>query len=97
MSRNNVVKDTQKDISRLGIQSAINRKKDLDAAYVDALNSCDEVALVYLFDKTGPVLEKLSHMTVNVIVSTLATFLSEQRFMNSIIPWLHQVKFYYSL
>ncbi|KAL7591345.1 hypothetical protein Lser_V15G33540 [Lactuca serriola] len=91
ISRNNVVKDTQKDISRLGIRSAINRKKDLDAAYVDALNSCDEVALVYLFDKTGPVLEKLSHMTVNVIVSTLATFLSEQRFMNSIIPWLHQV------
>ncbi|KAI3496309.1 hypothetical protein L1887_38666 [Cichorium endivia] len=66
-------------------------EKELDAAYVDALNCGDDVALVYLLDKTGPVLEMLSHRTANVIVSTLSSFLSEQRFLNSIIPWLQQV------
>ncbi|KAI3701753.1 hypothetical protein L6452_27071 [Arctium lappa] len=64
---------------------------DIEPAYVDALNSGDAVVLVELLDKTGPVLERLSHRTANVIVSTLASFLSEQQFMNSIIPWLQQV------
>lgn len=90
--------------NNVGNKSSINRKnggvkilkgylseKELDAAYVDALNCGDDVALVYLLDKTGPVLEMLSHRTANVIVTTLTSFLSEQRFLNSIIPWLQQV------
>lgn len=64
---------------------------DIEAAYVDALNSGDELILIELFDKTGPVLERLSQRTANVIVSSLASFLSEQQFVISIIPWLQQV------
>ncbi|KVI01465.1 Armadillo-like helical [Cynara cardunculus var. scolymus] len=64
---------------------------DIEAAYIDALNSGDEVVLFELLDKTGPVLERLSPRTANVIVSTLASFLSEQQFMISIIPWLQQM------
>nr|XP_043623186.1 TORTIFOLIA1-like protein 2 [Erigeron canadensis] len=63
---------------------------DLDSAYVEALNSGDEDVLVDLLDKTGPVLESLSNRTANDILSTLASFLSEQQFMGSIIPWLQQ-------
>ncbi|PWA82532.1 ARM repeat superfamily protein [Artemisia annua] len=63
---------------------------DLDSAYVEAMNSGDEMVLVDLLDKTGPVLESLSNRTANDILSTLASFLSEQQFMSSIIPWLQQ-------
>ncbi|XP_071686070.1 TORTIFOLIA1-like protein 2 [Rutidosis leptorrhynchoides] len=63
---------------------------DLDSAYVEALNSGDEMVLVDLLDKTGPVLENLSNRTANDVLSTLALFLSKQQFMSSIIPWLQQ-------
>lgn len=66
---------------------------DLDSAYVEALNCGDELVLVDLLDKTGPVLESLSNRTANDVLGTLAFFLSEQQFMNSIIPWLQQVIF----
>ncbi|EOY31702.1 ARM repeat superfamily protein, putative isoform 1 [Theobroma cacao] len=64
---------------------------DLDSAYAEALSSGNELVLVELLDRTGPVLESLSHKTVCDILSTLASFLLEQRFMNCIIPWLQQV------
>ncbi|XP_050260992.1 TORTIFOLIA1-like protein 2 isoform X2 [Quercus robur] len=64
---------------------------DLDSAYVEALCSHDELVLVELLDRTGPVLESLSPKTVSDILSTLTSYLLEQRFMNSIIPWLQQV------
>ncbi|KAI3814755.1 hypothetical protein L1987_14399 [Smallanthus sonchifolius] len=63
---------------------------DLDSAYVEAMNSGDEMILVDLLDKTGPVLECLSNRTANDVLTTLASFLSEQQFMGSIIPWLQQ-------
>lgn len=66
---------------------------DLDSAYVEALNCGDELVLVDLLDKTGPVLESLSNRTANDVLGTLAFFLSEQQFMSSIIPWLQQVIF----
>ncbi|KDP27742.1 hypothetical protein JCGZ_19771 [Jatropha curcas] len=66
-------------------------KGDLDSAYVEALSSIDELVLIELLDRTGPVLESLSHKTVIDILSTLASFFLEQRFTKSIIPWLQQV------
>ncbi|PWA92160.1 ARM repeat superfamily protein [Artemisia annua] len=63
---------------------------DLDSAYVEAMNSGDEMVIVDLLDKTGPVLENLSNRTANDILNTLASFLSEQQFMSSIIPLLQQ-------
>lgn len=63
---------------------------DLDSAYVEALCSHDDLVLVELLDRTGPILESLSPKTVSDILSTLASYLLEQRFMNSIIPWLQQ-------
>lgn len=63
---------------------------NLDAAYVEALCSGDELVLIELLERTGPVLESLSHKTINDILSTLASYFLEQRFTNSIIPWLQQ-------
>ncbi|GJW98799.1 tortifolia1-like protein 2 [Tanacetum coccineum] len=55
------------------------------------VNSGDEMVLVDNLDKTGPVLESLSNRSANDILSTFASFLSQQQFMTSIIPWLQQV------
>ncbi|KAE8660308.1 serine/threonine-protein kinase [Hibiscus syriacus] len=63
---------------------------DLDSAYAKALSSGDELVLVELLDRTGPVLESLSQKNVYNILSTLASYLLEQRFMNCVIPWLQQ-------
>lgn len=63
---------------------------DLDSAYVEALCSGDEPVLVELLDRTGPVLECLSSKTVNDVINLLASYLIEQRFMNTILPWLQQ-------
>lgn len=66
---------------------------DLETAYVEALCSGDNLILFELMDRTGPVLERLSHETVGEILSTIASHLLDQRFLELIIPWLHQAIF----
>ena len=63
---------------------------DLDSAYVEALCAGDELVLMELLDRTGHVLERLSHKTISDLLSTLASYFLEQRFMNSIVPWLQK-------
>lgn len=66
---------------------------DLDSAYAEALFSGDELVLFELIDRTGPVLERLSNKTAGDVLSTLASYFLEQRFINSIIPWLQQASY----
>ena len=63
---------------------------DLNSAYAEALCTGDEILLIELIDRTGPVLESLSHKTASDVLSTLASYILEKRFINSIIPWLRQ-------
>ncbi|KAG7583605.1 Armadillo-type fold [Arabidopsis suecica] len=63
----------------------------VESEYLQVLSSGDELALVELLDRTGPVLESMSSQTINEILSVLLSYLLERRFMNSILPWLHQV------
>ncbi|XP_022158059.1 TORTIFOLIA1-like protein 2 isoform X2 [Momordica charantia] len=67
---------------------------DVDAAYMEALRSGDEVVLFELLDQTGPVLECLSPKNIGNILRVLASFLPEQRFIRCIIPWLQQFVMY---
>ncbi|XAR47967.1 hypothetical protein NMG60_11030622 [Bertholletia excelsa] len=64
---------------------------DLDSAYAEALSSGDELVLIELLDRTGPVLESLSQKTASDVLSTSASYILEQRSINSLIPWLQQV------
>eukprot|EP00268_Persea_americana_P029710 TRINITY_DN28725_c0_g2_i3.p1 TRINITY_DN28725_c0_g2~~TRINITY_DN28725_c0_g2_i3.p1 ORF type:complete len:539 (+),score=101.36 TRINITY_DN28725_c0_g2_i3:414-2030(+) len=64
---------------------------DLNTAFLEALCSGNDLILIELMDRTGPVLEMLSHDTVSDIVSAISAHLLNQRFLDSIIPWLHQV------
>lgn len=72
------------------------RERDLDSAYGEALCSGDELVLMELFDRTGPVLECLSSKTVGDVLSTLASYLLEQKFTASILPWLQQASLPFS-
>lgn len=63
---------------------------DLNSAYMEALYSGDELILIELLNKTGPVIESLSVKTVNVLLSTLASYLLEGKFFNTVISWLQQ-------
>ena len=66
---------------------------DLESAYVEALCSAEELILIELLDRTGPVLDCLSHKTATDVLSTLASYFLEQRFINSVIPWLYQASY----
>ncbi|XP_038698488.1 TORTIFOLIA1-like protein 2 isoform X1 [Tripterygium wilfordii] len=66
-------------------------KGDMESAYVEAISSGDELVLMELLNRTGPVLDSLSHKTVSSILNLFASYFQEQRFLNSIIPWLDQV------
>ncbi|KAG4402939.1 hypothetical protein GLYMA_01G001200v4 [Glycine max] len=63
---------------------------DLNSAYREALCFSDEFILVELLNTTGPVIESLSVKTMNVLLSTLASYLLEGKLFNTIIPWLQQ-------
>ncbi|CAH9101818.1 unnamed protein product [Cuscuta europaea] len=64
---------------------------DLDSAYLEALCSGNELILFQLLDRTGPVLENISQKTASDLLKILASYFLEQRFVNSILPWLQQV------
>ncbi|KAK9269469.1 hypothetical protein L1049_001244 [Liquidambar formosana] len=64
---------------------------DLDSAYVEAVCSGDELVLIELLDRTGPALESLSRKTASDLLSTLASYFLERRYVNFVIPWLQQV------
>ncbi|ESQ55664.1 hypothetical protein EUTSA_v10024428mg [Eutrema salsugineum] len=75
-----------------GSRKPVNPCEDLvESEYLEVLSAGDEIALVELLDRTGPVLDSLSSSTVNELLSILLSYLLERRFMNSILPWLHQV------
>ncbi|KAK6126659.1 hypothetical protein DH2020_039606 [Rehmannia glutinosa] len=67
---------------------------DLDSAYDEALCSRNELLLFDLLDRTGPVLENLSNKTATELLSTLASYFLDQRFVNSIVPWLQQASYF---
>ncbi|TKY44488.1 Microtubule-associated protein TORTIFOLIA1 [Spatholobus suberectus] len=66
-------------------------EEDLNSAYMEALCFSDELILVELLNSTGPVIERLSVKTINVLLSTLASYLLEGKLFNTIIPWLQQI------
>jgi len=69
------------------------RSGDLNGAYVEILGSSDELLLVRLMGRTGPVLEQLSAATVSQLMSSIKQFLQQQSFLDCIIPWIQQVPF----
>ncbi|XP_024383375.1 microtubule-associated protein TORTIFOLIA1 isoform X1 [Physcomitrium patens] len=67
------------------------RSGDLDVAYIEILGCSDELLLVRLMSRTGPVLHQLNAGTVSQLLGYIKRFLQQQSFMDCIIPWLQQV------
>ncbi|XP_072968783.1 TORTIFOLIA1-like protein 2 [Typha angustifolia] len=64
---------------------------DMESAYVEALCSGDELSVIELMDRTGPVLDRLSPETANEVLRVLATWFLDQKFLDSTVSWLQQV------
>ncbi|KAH7316246.1 hypothetical protein KP509_21G085000 [Ceratopteris richardii] len=64
---------------------------NLECAYTEVLNSGDELMLVRLMNKTGPVLEKLSSNTANEMLQNVAILLRQHSFFDFSLPWVQQV------
>lgn len=67
------------------------RSGDLNGAYEEILGSSDELLLVRLMGRTGPVLDQLSAATVSQLMDIIKQFLQQQSFLDCIIPWIQQV------
>ncbi|CAH2078765.1 unnamed protein product [Thlaspi arvense] len=68
-----------------GSRKTVNSCEDVvESEYIEVLSSGDELALVQLLDRTGPVFDSLSSNTVNELLSILLSYLLERRFMNSV-------------
>ncbi|KAH7352635.1 hypothetical protein KP509_19G055000 [Ceratopteris richardii] len=67
------------------------RSGDVDSAYIEVLCAGDELLLVRLMSRTGPVLEQLSNGTIHELLCTVVQLMLQQSFLDVIIPWVQQV------
>lgn len=67
------------------------RSRDIDQAYVEVLCTGDELLLVRLMSRTGPVLDQLSTGTVNDVLHAIGKLLQQQSFFDFGISWIQQV------
>lgn len=68
---------------------------NLESAYVEAMLSGDRLSLVQLMDRTGPILDRLSHETASEVLNVIAANFIDQRSLDSAVPWLQQVSYWY--
>ncbi|CAK9219623.1 unnamed protein product [Sphagnum troendelagicum] len=67
------------------------RSGDLNGAYVEILRSGDELLLMRMMSRTGPVLHQLNRATALQLVCSITRMLRQQGFLESVIPWIQQV------
>ena len=60
---------------------------------MEAILSGDDLSLALLMDRTGPVLDKLSHETTNEVLSIMAANFVNRRYLEGAIPWLQQASY----
>ncbi|WOK92695.1 microtubule-associated protein TORTIFOLIA1-like [Canna indica] len=64
---------------------------NMESAYVEAILSGNDLSLVQLMERTGPVLDRLTGETANDVLTFMAANFIDQRFLQCAIPWLQQV------
>ncbi|KAL0910636.1 hypothetical protein M5K25_021638 [Dendrobium thyrsiflorum] len=67
------------------------RDRDVESIYQETLSSGDDVSLLELMNRTGPVLENLSPEVASQVLGILTRKFLNHSFMPSMIPWLQQV------
>ncbi|PIA32289.1 hypothetical protein AQUCO_04500115v1 [Aquilegia coerulea] len=64
---------------------------DIDTAYAEVLSTGDELLVVKLMDRSGPVLDQLSNEVASDILHAIGQFLLEQNLFDIGISWIQQL------
>ncbi|KAF7831388.1 microtubule-associated protein TORTIFOLIA1-like [Senna tora] len=64
---------------------------DIDSAFAEVLSTGDDLLLVKLMDRSGPVLDQLSSEIVCEILQGIVQFLLEQNLYNTCLSWIQQL------
>lgn len=64
---------------------------DIDSAFAEVLSTGDDVLLVKLMDRTGPVIDQLSSEVACEIVNAIGQFLLDQNMYDICLSWIQQL------
>ncbi|KAK9072279.1 hypothetical protein SSX86_008712 [Deinandra increscens subsp. villosa] len=69
----------------------IGLNRDINMAFSEVLSSGDDLLLVKLMDKTGPVIDRLSGDVANEVLFAVAQFLLEPNLFDICLSWIQQL------
>uniref|UniRef100_A0A6N2MRM3 TOG domain-containing protein n=1 Tax=Salix viminalis TaxID=40686 RepID=A0A6N2MRM3_SALVM len=64
---------------------------DMDTAYAEVVSTEDDLLLVKLMDKSGPVVDQLSNETACEVLNAIGQFLMEQNLFDICLSWIQQL------
>ncbi|PON51540.1 Coatomer beta subunit [Parasponia andersonii] len=64
---------------------------DMDSAYAELLSTGDDVLLVKLMDRSGPVVDQLSNEIASEVLHAVGQFLPEQNLFDICLSWMQQL------
>ncbi|GER56590.1 potyviral helper component protease-interacting protein 2 [Striga asiatica] len=65
---------------------------DMDSAFAEALSTCDDVLLVKLMDRSGPVLDQLSGEVASKVLNAVSQLLiTDHNFYDMFLYWIQQL------
>ncbi|XP_015898867.2 TORTIFOLIA1-like protein 1 isoform X2 [Ziziphus jujuba] len=64
---------------------------DMDSAYAEVLSTGDDILLVKLMDRTGPVVDQLSNEIASEVLHAVGQFLPEQNLFDISLSWIQQL------
>ncbi|CAK7338431.1 unnamed protein product [Dovyalis caffra] len=64
---------------------------DMDTAYAEVVFTGDDLLLVKLMDRSGPVLDQLSNETAFEVLNAIGQFLMEQNLLDICLSWIQQL------
>ncbi|XP_019425394.1 PREDICTED: microtubule-associated protein TORTIFOLIA1-like [Lupinus angustifolius] len=67
------------------------RVGDIDSAFAEVLSTADDLLLVKLMDRTGPVIDQLSSDIVCEILHAIGQFLLDQNLYDICLSWIQQL------
>jgi hypothetical protein len=63
---------------------------DFDTAFAEVLSTGDDLLLVKLMDRTGPVIDQLSNEVATDVLNAVSQFLTEQNLFDICLSWIQQ-------
>ncbi|KAJ4827345.1 hypothetical protein Tsubulata_003301 [Turnera subulata] len=64
---------------------------DMDTAYAEVVSTGDDLLLLKLMDKSGPVVDQLSSEVVHEVLHAIGQFLMEPNCFDLCLPWIQQL------